>query len=100
MNFLVLNVREYSFKDDAGKRVEGATITYLDLSNEPDENEKGFAPLTVSASSEKARDFTTVPGYYDLSFTQRRGAKGRAQIVFDRARLVAAVDFGLEPAAR
>lgn len=100
MNFLVLNVREYSFKDDAGKKVEGATITYLDLSNEPDENEKGFAPLTVSATPEKARDFTTVPGYYDLSFTQRRGAKGRAQIVFDRARLVSAVDFSLEAAAR
>lgn len=96
MNYLVLNVREYSFKDDNGKRVEGATVTYLDLSNEPGEGEKGYAPLSISATPEKSRDFTEVPGYYDLSFSQRRGAKGRPQIVFDRARLVSAVDFDLK----
>ncbi len=89
MNYLVLNVREYSFKDDNDKRVEGATITYLDLSNEPDEGEKGFAPLSISGTLEKVRDFTEVPGYYEMNFTQRRGAKNRATLVFDRARLVA-----------
>jgi hypothetical protein len=95
MNYLVLNVREYNFKDDNDKRVEGATVTYLDLSNEPGEGEKGFAPLTISATPDKARGFTEVPGYYEMSFTQRRGAKGRPQIVFDRARLVAPTDFNL-----
>lgn len=93
MNYLVLNVREYSFKDDNDKRVEGVTITYLDLSNEPDEGEKGFAPLAISGTLEKSRDFTEVPGYYEMNFTQRRGAKNRATLVFDRARLVAAASF-------
>ncbi len=96
MNYLVLNVREYSFKDDSGKKVEGATVTYLDLSNEPSDGEKGYAPLSISASSDKVRDFTEVPGYYDLSFSQRRGAKGRPQIVFDRARLVLGVNFNMD----
>ncbi len=96
MNYLVLNVREYRFNDDSGKKVEGATVTYLDLSNEPGDGEKGYAPLSISASSDKVRDFTEVPGFYDMSFSQRRGAKGRPQIVFDRARLVTGVDFGTE----
>jgi hypothetical protein len=95
MNYLVLHVRPYSFRDDGNRLVEGASLTYLDLSNEPDEGEKGFAPLTITATTEKARSFTEVPGYYELSFSQRRGAKGRPQIVFDRARLVAGADFGL-----
>jgi hypothetical protein len=96
VNYLVLHVRPYSFRDDSNRLVEGASVTYLDLSNEPDEGEKGFAPLTITATTDKARGFTEVPGYYDLSFSQRRGAKGRPQIVFDRARLVTGVDFGME----
>jgi hypothetical protein len=31
-----------------------------------------------------------------MTFTQRRGAKGRPQIVFDRAELVMSADFSLE----
>jgi hypothetical protein len=96
VNYLVLNVREYSFKDDNNRNVEGATVTYLDLTNEPGEGEKGYAPLSISATTDKLRDFTEVPGYYDMSFGQRRGAKGRPQIVFDRARLISAVDFNLK----
>ncbi len=96
MNYLVLNVRDYKFKDDEGKTVEGSSVTYLDLTSQPGEGEKGFAPLTVSATPDRSRGFTQVPGYYELNFSQRRGAKGRPQIVFDSARLVAGVDFGTE----
>lgn len=96
MNYLVLHVRPYSFRDDNNKLVEGASVTYLDLTNEPDEGEKGFAPLTITASTDKTKSFTEVPGYYELGFSQRRGAKGRPQIVFDRAKLVMGADFGLE----
>lgn len=41
MTYLVIHVRPYSFRDDGNKLVEGASITYLDLDNEPDEGEKG-----------------------------------------------------------
>ncbi len=90
MNYLVLNVREYSFKADDGKRVEGATVTYIDPTSEPSEGEKGFAPLSISATLDQSRTFTAVPGYYDMSFGQRRGAKGRPQIIFDAAVLTEA----------
>ena len=96
MNYLVLHVRPYSFRDDSNRLVEGASVTYLDFTNEPDDGEKGFAPLTITATPEKVRGFTDVPGYYELSFSQRRGAKGRPQIVFDRAKLVLPADFNLE----
>lgn len=96
MNYLVLHVRPYSFRDDNNRLVEGASVTYLDLTNEPDEGEKGFAPLTITAPTEKAKSFTEVPGYYDLNFSQRRGAKGRPQIVFDRAKLIMGAEFKLE----
>jgi hypothetical protein len=100
VNYFVLHVRPYSFRDDSNRLVEGASVTYLDLTNEPDEGEKGFAPLTISASPEKLKAFTEVPGYYELNFSQRRGAKGRPQIVFDRARLVAGAELSLEHLAQ
>ncbi len=100
MNYLVLNVRDYNFKDDSGKVVEGSSVTYLDLTSQPGEGEKGFAPLTISATPDKARGFTEVPGYYEMTFTQRRGAKGRPQIVFDRADLVMLADLSLEVLTR
>ncbi len=95
MSYLVLNVRGYSFKDDAGKLVEGSSVTYLDLTAEPGEGEQGFAPLTVTATPDRVGGFTEVPGYYELSFSQRRGAKGRPQIVFDSARLLLPVDLSI-----
>lgn len=93
MSFLVLNVRSYSFKDEEKRTVEGATITYLDLDNEPEEGEKGIAPLSISATLDQAHDFTTVPGLYDLQFKHRRGAQGKTRVVFHSATLRQAVNF-------
>lgn len=99
MNYLVLHARPYSFQDDNGRAVEGATITYLDLDNEPEQGEKGFAPLNISATLDQLREFSTVPGFYDMSFKQVRGAKGRPRLVFTRAALVQTVDFRRRPEA-
>jgi hypothetical protein len=93
VNFLVLNVREYNFKDDDGKTVEGATVTYIDLTSVPEEGEKGQPVLQLSATRDQAHDFTTVPGMYEMSFTQRRGARGKATIAFARAQLSEPVTF-------
>ena len=80
MTYLVIHVRPYSFRDDGNKLVEGASITYLDLDNEPDEGEKGHPPLTITAPLDVAKDFIQVPGHYEMEFKQRRGAKGRPTI--------------------
>ena len=99
MNYLVLHTRPYNFKDDDGRTVEGATITYLDLDNEPDENEKGFAPLSISATLDQLRDFSSVPAFYNMNFKQARGAKGRPRLVFHNATLTQPVSFGRERSA-
>ncbi len=97
MNYLVLNVREYSFKDDKDKVVEGATITYLDLDNEPEKGEKGLAPLQVSATTNQARDFSDVPGLYDMQFKHKRGAQNKVRVVFHSATLKQPVSFAQRP---
>lgn len=96
MNYLVLNTRPYSFKDDDGRMVEGATITYLDLDNEPGEGEKGFSPLSISAKLDQLRDFTSVPGFYNMNFRQARGANGRPRLVFANATLTQPMSFERE----
>lgn len=93
MSFLVIHVRPYSFRDDNNKLVEGASVTYLDLTNVPDEGEKGFAPLTISAPLEVAKDFAQVPGHYQMEFKQRRGAKGRPTISLTGALLTGGVSL-------
>lgn len=80
MSFLVLHVRPFSFRDDKNKLVEGASVTYLDPHNDTDEGEKGYAPLTITASLDVVKDFLQVPGHYQMEFRQRRGAKGRPTI--------------------
>lgn len=94
MNYLVLHTRPYSFKDDDGRLVEGATITYLDLDNDPEQNEQGFAPLQISATLDQLRDFTSVPAYYNMQFKQARGAKGRPRLVFHSATMTQPASFG------
>lgn len=101
MNYLVLHTRPYSFKDEGtGRLVEGASITYLDLDNEPDQGEKGFAPLQISATLDQLRDFTSVPAFYNMQFKQARGQKGRGvRLVFHSATLAQPVSFGRERGA-
>lgn len=96
MNYLVLHTRPYSFKDDEGRLVEGASITYLDLDNDPDQGEKGYAPLQISATLDQLRDFTSVPGFYNMNFRQARGAKGRPRLVFHNATLTQPMSFARE----
>jgi hypothetical protein len=99
MSYLVLHVRPYSFKDDSDRTVEGATITYLDLGNDAEPGELGHAPLSISATLDQLRDFTNVPGFYDMNFKQVRGAKGRPRLVFADATLTQAVVFKSERSA-
>lgn len=96
MNFLVLHVRNYSFKDDNDRTVEGATVTYLDLTNEPEKGERGFAPLSISVTPDQTADFSAVPGLYYLQFRQGRGAKGRPRLIFHGATFRQRVDFSLD----
>ena len=97
MSYLVLHVRPYDFDSDDGRRISGASVTYLDLS-EPatppaGSDERGVAPLTITTTVDAARGIVQTPGIYDLRFTQRRGKAGRPVLVLADAELVRQVDL-------
>jgi hypothetical protein len=55
VNFLVLNVRPYSFEADDGRQITGASVTYVDLEagavGAPfTDGELGLVPLIISVS--------------------------------------------------
>lgn len=85
MQVLVLYVRQYDFEDDNKRRVQGANITYVDPSTPPAEGEKGHAPLSITVDVSMMRDFTDVPGVYEMEFTQRRGRNNRPTLALARA---------------
>lgn len=96
MSYLVLSVRPYSFEADDGRNLSGASVTYVDLEADstpgPDAR-SAFAPLTISAPARLASDFPSVPGVYQLDFTQRRGKGGRPVLALGGATLERPVDL-------
>jgi len=94
VSYLVLSVRPYSFEADDGRNLSGASVTYVDLEAETrPEDGSGYAPLTISAPTRVASDFSKVPGLYDLHFTQRRGKGGRPVLALGGATLERPVDL-------
>ena len=97
MSFLVLHVRPFDFEADDGRQISGASVTYVDLEAAPSlpvsDREQGLAPLTISAPARIAHDFPSVPGIYQLHFTQRRGKGGKPVLALGAATLERAVDF-------
>lgn len=91
MNYLVLHVRDYDFEDDSGGRVQGATISYLDLSAPAEQGELGFPPLQLSTSREVGRQFSDAPGFYDMNFVQKRGKGGKARLVLTGAKFLSSL---------
>lgn len=98
MSYLVLYVRPYDFKNKQGEHIQGATLTYLDLSMEPTGDERGHAPLNLSVDRQTASQFTTAPAFYDLDFRQKRGKDGKPQIVLVGGTLSQPVNFAQRPA--
>jgi hypothetical protein len=97
MSFLVLHVRPYDFDSDDGRRISGASVTYLELTNGPvptqGPGELGVAPLTITTTVDAAQGIVQAPGIYDLRFTQRRGKAGRPVLVLADAQLVRQVQL-------
>ncbi len=79
MRCLVLGARRYSFRDDGGARVEGATLHYLTLDGDQvgDDDQVGEIPMQVSTPLAVFQDVARVPAFYDVDFRQRPGRGGR-----------------------
>lgn len=94
MNYLVLYIRPFSFKDDQGKQLEGATVHYLDPQALPLEGEVGCPPFQATVSLEASKGFQKAPAFYDLDFRKRRTSKGKQEAVLVGGKYLA--DFSFE----
>lgn len=96
MSYLVLHMRPYDFESDDGRRISGASVTYIDLSEpgpSPTSDERGVAPLTITTTVDAAQGIVQAPGVYDLRFTHRRGKAGRPVLALAGAQLVRQVEL-------
>ena len=96
---LVLSARRYSFRDDAGKQVEGVTLQYLTGFEADDPDRRGMEPLTITGSLSLYSELRDLPGVYDLDFKQRPGPKGRPTLQVTGLRFVAPSQVAMELAA-
>lgn len=86
--YVVLAVKKYSFaQEGTGQIVEGVTVHYCD---EPEvkEESKGLFPMKITAPIEAFKDFTTVPGLYDMKLSLKPDAKGKASVSFAYAKFL------------
>lgn len=92
-HYLVLHVRPYDFESEDNRRIQGATVTYIDPETPVTDGERGRPPLSLSVDQGVDRQFKEVPGFYVLEFAHKRGKNGRPQVVLSGARLVSAVSL-------
>lgn len=98
MSYLVLHVRPWALNDEVTKELrEGLTVTYIDPTTPPQEGEVGIPPLNITGDKGLMPSFSSAPGLYDLSFTQRRGKGGKPQLVLNGANLQKPVKLASTP---
>jgi hypothetical protein len=94
--YLVIAAKSYDFKNDAGERVQGLNVTYLDPEMREDtETQVGLLPLKVPALSKVFSQIEKLPGYYELDFRQRPDGKGKPVLTLASCRFKAELDIGL-----
>jgi hypothetical protein len=85
---LVLSARKYDFKDDAGKQIEGVTVTYLTPDVQGEGDTRGCQPLSISALPTIWPQLESLPGLYEMDFKQRPGPKGKPTLTLVSAQFV------------
>lgn len=90
---VLLSARRYDFKDDAGKQVEGVTLTYITDNVETEGDTRGCQPMSVVGELAVWSKLDTVPGLYDLDFKQRPGPKGKPTLKLVDMKFVGPVEF-------
>lgn len=90
---VLLSARRYDFKDDAGKQVEGVTLTYITDNVETEGDTRGCQPLSVAGALSVWPKLAAVPGVYDLDFKQRPGPKGKPTLQLVDLKFVAPVEL-------
>jgi hypothetical protein len=85
---IVLSARRYSFRDDAGKQVDGVTLNYLTGDVEKEQDRLGMEPITITGGLDLFPVLQAVPGVYEMDFKQRPGPRGRPTLQVTGVRFV------------
>jgi hypothetical protein len=98
---LVLYVSPYDFKNEAGQRINGLTVEYLDLDQNPNEHArestKGLTVFKDTMEPDALEHFSVVPGLYELSYRKIRDAKGKQATRVNGAKLVKGINLSKLP---
>lgn len=89
---VLLSARQYNFTDDAGKSVQGVTLTYITGDVDSSGPRRGCAPMSVNAVPEVFAQLDAVPGLYDVDFRQRPGKGGRPTLTATALKLRSPLD--------
>lgn len=94
---VLLSARRYDFTGTDGGQVVGVTLTYLtgDVENSPDN--RGAAPLSITAPVDLYAQLGPLPGLYDMDFKQRPGKGGKPTLQCTGVRFQTALDGLLSP---
>lgn len=83
----VLHVSRYDFKDDSGRTVRGAKVTYLGESQN-DEKSRGNPVIKINGPYELFEKFHKVPSTYEMDFAQKQSSNGQVVLSLKDAALV------------
>lgn len=89
--FLVVGLQSFDFKDENGRAIKGNTMYFLDKSDS--EGYMGLKTGKMSIPDGMLKAFTVLPGYYDLDFSVRVGAGGKAIATIGSVEFISAVNF-------
>lgn len=89
MSYFVHHARSWRLKDEDTKEIrEGITVTYTDPTTPHTEGEIGTPTLNITADLALMKSFEQGSGWYEFSFSQRRGKAGKPQLVLNGAKLL------------
>lgn len=92
--YLVLCTEVYSFTaEDTGDVIRGAYLHCCDTEPEKMKGRVGSKPVRLPLSIEKANEFTTVPGIYDLEIKLSPNKDGKSYARCGGGTLVKPLDY-------
>ena len=89
--FLVIGLQSFDFKDENGREIKGNSIYFLDKSDR--EGYIGLKTGRISIPDGLLKEFSVLPGFYDLDFSVRIGAGGKTVATVGSVEFISGVNF-------
>lgn len=94
---VLLSARRYDFAGSDGNQVVGMTLTYLTGDVEESADNRGAAPMSITAPLALYSELGPLPGLYDMDFRQRPGKGGKPTLQCVGVKFRSALDGLLGP---